>query len=106
MSGDRPDLSSYAAGGPKRVPVDTDDRDPVDPPAPRPSTPLASTSRTPAPAIATGEETVQFNVRLSRSYREQLETLRAAHPTDRRATLRDVVEAAIDALTEKWEINP
>lgn len=101
MSGDRPDLSSYAAGGPKRVPVDTEDRDPVDPPAPRPSTHLASTSRTPTPA--TGEETVQFNVRLSRSYREQLETLRAAHPTDRRATLRDVVEAAIDALAEKWE---
>lgn len=94
MSPDRPDLSDYAAGGrPAKVPVDTgEERDPVDPVRP----PAGRSSR------RLPEEAVQLNVRLSRQYREQLDVLRTNHPTDRRATLRDVVEAAIEELSNKW----
>lgn len=103
MSGERPDLSGYAAGSSSRrsVPVSDEDRDPVDPVRP-PTATTKPKSKPPAaaapPAAPADEVTLQFNTRLSQRHRAMLTELVDKHPYGRLATMRLVVEEAIDAL--------
>ncbi len=90
-----PDLSDYrstsARPARRRPPVETEERDPVDPP---PATPRAQ------PAPNRNPDDVQLNVRISREHREMLDELRSVHPR-RRAKLRDVLEDLIEEAHTK-----
>lgn len=104
MTDKRPDLGAYGRGGRKAVPtvptVPTD-RDPVDPIPPKPHTTVARGAVQPSAAAAAAareaDATVQMNVRISPAVRTRIDELKAAHPFGRRATVRDVLEDAINA---------
>ena len=110
MSGERPDLSGYAAGSSssrRPVPVSDDERDPVDPVRPPTTTKPTKRLRASVPdAAATDEVTLQFNTRLSRRHRAMLTELVAQHPYGRLATMRLVLEEAIDALAAARRQDP
>lgn len=101
MTDKRPDLGAYGRGGRKAVPTVPTDRDPVDPIPPKPRTtgarPAAQPSAAAAAAAREADATVQMNVRISPAVRTRIDELKAAHPFGRRATVRDVLEDAINA---------